>query len=76
MIVLTYASYRWFINTNLFKIAIIAIGLYVRDPETQGMASLAVVCVVLVATLCVRPYEVHDANRLEVMLLAVVRTLG
>ena len=43
---------RWFLVTNTFKTVLVAIGLWMRDdPQSQGVASLVLVLMMLAATL-------------------------
>ena len=41
---------RWFLVTNAFKTVLVAISLFVRDPQSQGVAALVIVLMMLVNT--------------------------
>ena len=64
---------RWFLVTNAFKTVLVAISLFVRDPQSQGVAALVIVLMMLAATLLIMPYQKRDSNMLEATLFVVVR---
>ena len=63
---------RWFLVTNGFKTAVVAIDLFADDPRTQGVAALGFVFGMIAATLCVKPYTKRESNMLETRLFVVV----
>ena len=44
-----------------------------RDPQSQGVAALVIVLMMLAATLRIMPYQKRDSNMLEATLFVVVR---